>query len=316
MAKMLDGKVAIVTGAGRGIGRGEALLLARYGAKVVVNDPGVGLDGKGKDVMVVDSVVQEIKSFGGEAVANYESVTDFNGAKRIIDQAVSTYGKLDILVNNAGILRDRMVFNMSEEDWNIVIDVNLKGTFNCTRHACVYWREQHKAGKPVSGRIISTTSDAGLLYNPGQSNYGAAKAGVAAFTLIVAKEMARYGVTANVVAPMARTRLTTDATPSLAPLMGTPESMKEKFGYDILDPENIAPLVVYLASDEAKDITGQVFRIAGGYIWIFDSWHTVARIDKHGRWTPEEIGERIKELLSKVPPRQELAGAMKEIGLT
>ncbi|MGP3667721.1 MAG: SDR family oxidoreductase [Candidatus Bathyarchaeota archaeon] len=315
MAKMLDGKVAIVTGAGRGIGRGEALLLAKYGAKVVVNDPGVGLDGKGKDVMVADSVVQEIKSFGGEAVANYESVTDFNGAKKLVDQAINTYGKLDILVNNAGILRDRMIFNMSEEDWDIVIGVNLKGTFNCTRHACAYWRELHKAGKPISGRIISTSSDAGLLYNPGQSNYGAAKAGVTAFTLIVAKEMARYGVTANVVAPMARTRLTTDATPSLAPLMGTPESMKEKFGYDILDPENIAPLVVYLASDEAKDITGQVFRIAGGYIWIFDSWRTVARIDKRGRWTPEEISAKIKELLSKLPPRPDIASTMKEVGL-
>ena len=315
MTKILDGKVAVVTGAGRGIGRGEALLLAEYGAKIVVNDPGVGLDGRGRDIMIADSVTEEIKRFDGEAVANYESVTDFNGAKRIIDQAIDTYGRLDILVNNAGVLRDRMIFNMSEEDWDLVVNVHLKGTFNCTRHACAYWREQYKSGKYVSGRIINTSSDAGLLYNIGQSNYGAAKAGIAAFTLIVAKEMAKYNVTANVVVPMARTRLTTDATPLLAPLMGTPEIMEEKYGYDILDPENTAPLIVFLASDDAKDITGQVFRVIGGYIWVFDSWRTVARIDKHGRWKPEEIAERIKELLNKLPKRQDIQTPMEEIGL-
>ncbi len=315
MVRILDGKVAVVTGAGRGIGRGEALLLARYGAKVVVNDLGVGLDGKGRNVMIADNVVEEIKGFGGDAVANYDSVTDFNGAKRMVDQAIDTYGRLDILVNNAGVLRDKMVFNMSEEDWDLVMNVHLKGTFNTTRHACAYWREEYKSGRLVSGRIINTSSDAGLLYNTGQSNYGAAKAGIAAFTLIVAKEMAKYNVTANVIVPMARTRLTTDATPLLAPLMSTPEDMKRRYGYDILDPENIAPLVVYLSSDDAKDVTGQVFRIIGGYIWIFDSWRTVARIDKYGRWSPEEIAEKIKELLNKLPERQDIQTPMEEIGL-
>lgn len=234
MAQMLKGKVAVITGAGRGIGRGEAILMAQHGAKVVVNDVGGGFNGSGKHHGPADEVVKEIKEMGGEAVPNYESVTDFQGAKRIIDTAIEEFGRLDILVNNAGILRDRMVFNMSEEEWDAVLNVHLKGTFNCTRHAYAYWREQHKAGNPISGRIISTASDAGLLYNPGQSNYGAAKTAITAFTLIVAKEMARYGVTANVIVPVARTRLTTEATPSLAPLMSTPEEMEKQFGFDIL----------------------------------------------------------------------------------
>jgi len=315
MPKLLEGKVAIVTGAGRGIGRGEALLLAKEGAKVVVNDVGGGFDGKGEHRGPADDIVKEIRDFGGEAVPNYDSVVDFQAAKRIIDTAISNFGKLDILVNNAGILRDRMVFNMTEEEWDDVLGVHLKGTFNCTRHACAYWREQHKAGKPVAGRIINTVSDAGLVYNPGQSNYGAAKAGIAAFTLIVAKEMARYGVTSNVVTPMARTRLTTDATPSLAPLMSTPEDMEKKIGFDVLDPENIAPLVVYLASDDAKDITGQVFRIVGGTVWLLQSWRSFDKITKPGRWTPEELGPKVKELLSRAPEREDLQVIMKDLGI-
>jgi NAD(P)-dependent dehydrogenase (short-subunit alcohol dehydrogenase family) len=223
MGDMLKDKVAAVTGAGRGIGRGISLLMAKEGAKVVVNDMGGHFDGTGVHHGPADEVVKEIKDLGGEAAPNYESVTDFEGAKRIVDTAVDSFGKLDILVNNAGILRDRMVFNMTDEDWDAVVDVHLKGTFNCLRHACAYWREQHKEGKPVSGRLINMTSDAGLLYNPGQSNYGAAKAGIVALTLITAKEMVKYGVTCNVVAPMARTRLTVEATPQTAPLMGTPE---------------------------------------------------------------------------------------------
>jgi len=317
MPKLLEGKVTIVTGAGRGIGRGEALLLAKEGAKVVVNDVGGGFDGKGEHHGPADDIVKEIRDFGGEAVPNYDSVVDFEAAKRIIDTAISNFGKLDILVNNAGILRDRMIFNMTEEEWDDVLGVHLKGTFNCTRHACAYWREQHKAGKPVAGRIINTVSDAGLVYNPGQSNYGAAKAGIAAFTLIIAKEMAKYGVTSNVVTPFARTRLTTDATPSLATLMNilTPEDMEKKFGFDVLDPENIAPLVVYLASDDAKDITGRVFRIIGGTVWLLESWRSFDKITNPSRWTPEELGPKIKELLSRAPEREDFEDIMKDLGI-
>lgn len=315
MPKLLRGKVAIVTGAGRGIGRGEALLLAKEGAKVVVNDVGGGFDGKGEHHGPADDIVKEIRDFGGEAVTNYDSVVDFQAAKRIIDTAITDFGKLDILVNNAGILRDRMIFNMTEEEWDAVLGVHLKGTFNCTRHACAYWREQHKAGKPIEGKIINTVSDAGLVYNPGQSNYGAAKAGIAAFTLIVAKEIAKYGVTSNVVVPMARTRLTTDATPSLAPLMSTPEDMEKKIGFDVLDPDNIAPLVVYLASDDAKDITGQVFRIIGGTVWLLESWRSFGKITKSGRWTPEELGPKVKELLSTAPERENLQIIIKDLGI-
>jgi len=315
MPKLLEGKVAIVTGAGRGIGRGEALLLAKEGAKVVVNDVGGGFDGKDEHHGPADDIVKEIEDFGGKAVPNYDSVVDFQAAKKIIDKAISYFGKLDILVNNAGILRDRMIFNMAEEEWDAVLDVHLKGTFNCTRHACAYWREQRKAGKPVEGRIVNTVSDAGLVYNPGQSNYGAAKAGIAAFTLIVAKEMAKYGVTSNVVVPMARTRLTTDATPSLAPLMSTPEDMEKKFGFDVLDPDNIAPLVVYLASDDAKDITGQVFRIIGGTVWLLESWRSFDKIMKPGRWTPEELGPKVKELLRRAPERESLQIIIKDLGI-
>lgn len=317
MSKLLEGKVAIVTGAGRGIGRGEALLLAKEGAKVVVNDIGGGFDGKGGHHGPADDIIKEIKEFGGEAAPNYDSVVDFQAAKRIIDTAISNFGKLDILVNNAGILRDRMVFNMTEEEWDDVLGVHLKGTFNCTRHACAYWRTQHKSGEPVAGRIINTVSDAGLVYNPGQSNYGAAKAGIAAFTLIAAKEMTKYGVTSNVVTPFARTRLTTDATPSLAPLMNmfTPEEMEKKFGFDILDPENVAPLVVYLASDDAKDITGQVFRVVGGNVWLLKSWRSFDKITKPGRWTPEELGPKVKELLSRAPEREDFEAIMRDLGI-
>lgn len=307
----LDGKVAIVTGSGRGIGREEATALAKHGAKVVVNDAGVHYNGTGKSSRPADEVVEEIKKMGGEAVANYDSVTDFQGAKKIIQTALDNFGQLDILVNNAGILRDRMIFNMSEEEWDAVISVHLKGTFNCTRHACEYWRAEAKAGRQRKGRIINTASDAGLLGNPGQANYGAAKAAIAALTVIVAQEMARYGVTCNAVAPLARTRLTTDATPSLAPVF----SQKPKEGeFDPLSPANIAPLVVYLASDDAQDITGQVFRVAGDVIWLLQGWHTVDRIKK-GRaiWEPEEIGPKLKESLKSMPKREDMATVLRDL---
>src|SRR5262244_479294 len=220
---LLDGKVAVVTGAGRGIGREEALLLAKHGAKVVVNDLGGHFDGTGSDTRPAQQVVDEIKAAGGDAVANYENVADFKGAKRIVQCAMDTFGKLNILVNNAGILRDRMIFNMAEDEWDAVIAVHMKGTFNCTRHACEYWREQHKLGNILNGRVINTSSDSGLLGNAGQPNYGPAKAALATMAIVVDAEMQKYGVTANAIAPLARTRLTVDATPQTAGVMTAKE---------------------------------------------------------------------------------------------
>jgi NAD(P)-dependent dehydrogenase (short-subunit alcohol dehydrogenase family) len=313
MAKMLEGKVAIVTGAGRGLGRGEAIALAREGAKVVVNDLGGGYDGKGEARGPAEDVCKEIREFGGEAVPSFESVANFEGAKRIIDTAINKFGQLNILVNNAGILRDRMVFNMAEEEWDAVISVHLKGTFNCIRHACAYWRNQHKAGKVLGARIINTVSDAGLLGNVGQSNYGAAKGAIAAFSMIVAREMERYGVTSNCIAPVARTRLTTDATPSIAPIM---EKKPPPGEFDMIDPENMAPLVVYLASDDAKDISGEVFRLVGDRVWFLRGWHTIdSKAKGKARWAPEELGPVIKEMMKKAPPKEDTTTPFKEAGI-
>src|SRR5579863_7818588 len=261
---LLTGKVAVITGAGRGIGREEALLLAKHGSKVVVNDLGGHFDGTGQSRSPAEDVVKEIRSAGGEAVANFESVTDFKSAKRIVDCAIDNFGKLNIVVNNAGILRDRMVFNMSEEDWDAVVTVHLKGSFNVARHATAYWREQHKAGNVLNGRLINTSSDSGILGNAGQSNYGAAKAAVAAMAIIVDREMARYGGTANAIAPVARTRLTIDATPQTAATMAEPK----KGEVDKFDPAHVAPLVAWLGSDDAKDVHGEVFRVGLGSIWL------------------------------------------------
>jgi len=313
MAKMLEGRVAIVTGAGRGLGRGEAIALAKEGAKVVVNDFGGGYDGTGAAHGPAEDVCKEIRAFGGAAEPNFESVADFQGAKRIIDTAVEKFGQLNIVVNNAGILRDKMIFNMGEEDWDAVLGVHLKGTFNCTRHACAYWREQHKAGKVLGGRLVHTVSDAGLLGNPGQANYGAAKAAIAAFSLIVSREMARYEVTSNCVAPGARTRLTTDATPSLAAIMGKTPPPGE---FDPLDAEHMAPLVVYLASDDAKDITGETFRLFGDRIWFLRGWHNVeSKAKGKARWNPEELGPVIKEWVKKAPAKDDMTMPFKELGL-
>src|SRR5579883_2258840 len=237
---LLDGKVAIITGAGRGIGREEALLMARQGAKVVVNDLGGHFDGTGQSRSPAEEVVKEIRNAGGEAVANYESVADFKAAKRIMECALDNFGKLNIVVNNAGILRDRMIFNMSEEDFDAVIAVHLKGSFNMARHASAYWREQHKNGNLLNGRIINTTSDSGLLGNAGQSNYGAAKAALAAMAIILDRELYRYGVTANAIAPVARTRMTVEGVPS-SMFSGT----EGKDQWDPYSPANVAPVVAW-----------------------------------------------------------------------
>lgn len=289
---LLDGKVAIVTGAGRGIGRGEALLLANEGAKVVVNDVGASVSGEGHDTSPAQSVVDEITAAGGEAITNDANVADFAQTEKLIKAAVTRFGWLDILVNNAGILRDRMLVNMVEDEWDAVISVHLKGTFNCTRHAAAYWRERSKAGEQVSGRIINTSSPSGLYGNVGQSNYGAAKAGIAAFTVIIAQELQRYGVTSNAVSPSARTRMTEQAFGNLA----APEGQ-----FDAFAPENIAPIVAYLASDDAAGITGQVFGVQGGSIALLQGWTPSGVIEKDSSWEPAELMDAIEKL---VPGKQ------------
>jgi len=289
---VLDGKVAIVTGAGRGLGRAHALALAAEGAKVVVNDLGGAADGSGKSQSPADDVVKEIKASKGDAVANYDSVTGFDSAKGIIDAAIKKFGKLDILVNNAGFLRDRMTFKMSEEEFDSVIAVHLKGTFNCGRWACAYWYEQSKAGNKINGRLINTVSHAGLGGNAGQPNYGAAKGGIASLTMVWGREMAKYGVTANAIAPMARSRMTLGSSMT-AQIMG--EKPPEK-GFDTWAPENLSPLVVYLASDKAQDITGRVFTIQGGKVQVFIPWTPGKSIDIGRRWTVQELDKRIREL--------------------
>jgi NAD(P)-dependent dehydrogenase (short-subunit alcohol dehydrogenase family) len=302
MAGLLEGRVAIITGAGRGIGREEALLMAKHGAKVVVNDLGAHFDGTGADVSPAQQVVNEIKAGGGEAVANGESVTDFKAAKRIIECAIDTFGQLNIVVNNAGILRDRMIFNMSEDDWDAVIAVHLKGTFNMSRHACEYWREEHKKGNNLQGRIINTSSDAGLLGNVGQTNYGAAKAAVALMAVVIDQEMKKYGVTANAIAPLARTRLTVDATPSTAAMMGAPVPEGE---FDVFNPRNVAPLVTWLASEDAKDVHGEVFRVGGGSVWLLSGYRTVGKVQQKATWEPAALGDKLKAALASSPPRKE-----------
>ncbi len=287
MARLCEGKVAIVTGAGRGIGREHALSLASQGAKVVVNDLGGNVDGSGGDLSPADQVVAEIRGMGGEAVSNGDSVSDWAGAERLITTAIEAFGDLNIVVNNAGILRDRMLFSMSEAEWDAVINVHLKGTFAPTRFACVYWREQSKAGKPVSGRIINTTSVSGIYGNPGQTNYGAAKAGIASFTNIAALEMSRYGVTVNAVAPVALTRMTEGLGPA-------PESDEER---EKRSPRWIAPIVTWLASDEAAGVTGRIFEASGDILAVSEGW---VRGPKHAPVDdPTILGPIVAELLAK-----------------
>jgi NAD(P)-dependent dehydrogenase (short-subunit alcohol dehydrogenase family) len=279
--------VAIVTGAGRGIGREHALSLAYHGAKVVVNDLGGNVDGSGGDLSPAAQVVEEITAMGGEAVANGESVSSWEGAQRMINQAIETFGDLHVLVNNAGILRDRVLVNMTEEEWDSVINVHLKGTFAPSRWAAAYWREQSKAGKPVSGRIINTTSVSGIYGNPGQTNYGAAKAGIASFTNIAALELSRYNVTVNAVGPVALTRMTEGLGPA-------PETEEER---DARSPRWIAPIVTWLASEESADVTGRVFEASGQVLAVAEGWVRGPRqapVDD-----PTKLGPIVAELVSK-----------------
>jgi NAD(P)-dependent dehydrogenase (short-subunit alcohol dehydrogenase family) len=294
-----DERVVIVTGAGRGIGRGHALEFARQGAKVVVNDLGMERDGTGESQPVAQSVVDEIAAMGGEAVANTDDVSDWNASKALIDQAYDTFGTLDVLVNNAGILRDRMLFNMEEAEWDAVIKVHLKGTFCPTRHAAERWRQRAKEGEQLDARIINTTSTSGIYGNPGQSNYGAAKSGIASFTIIVARELEKYGVTVNAISPGALTRMTSD-------LGNRPAA---EGGWDPRDPDNIAPIAAWLGSPESKGITGRVFHSSGGRLGIAEGWAPGPMKEKEGRWDPAELGPVVAELIDKAEPPYDMRAA-------
>jgi NAD(P)-dependent dehydrogenase (short-subunit alcohol dehydrogenase family) len=282
----LEGKVAIVTGAGRGIGREHALALARAGAAVVVNDLGVTLAGEGQDATPAQGVVNEIVAAGGQAVANYDDVSDFAAAAHMVERALDRYGRLDILVNNAGITRDRMLVNMTEEEWDSVVAVHLKGHFAPTRHAAAHWRERAKEGEEVRARVINTSSPSGVFGNVGQANYGAAKAGIAAFTVIAAQELGRYGVTVNALAPTARTRMTEAAFGDMA----APED-----GFDAMDPANLAPVVVALAADEAQGITGQCFFVYGGAVNVLRPWDAGEAFVADARWDSDDLLSALRE---------------------
>src|SRR6516162_5200317 len=282
-----DGRVVVVTGAGRGIGREHALEFARQGAKLVVNDLGGEMDGTGSSTGPAGEVVNEIRGMGGEAVANGDDVSDYDGAGRLIQAAIDSFGTIDVLVNNAGILRDRMLVNMTIEEWDAVIKVHLRGTFAPTRHAVEYWRNRTKAGETNDARIINTTSPSGIYGNVGQTNYGAAKAGIAAFTVIASMELGRYGVIGNAAA----------------------EKKPEEF--DPFDPANIAPLVVWLGSPESKDITGRVFNVQGDHISVAEGWVAGPGADKGDRWEPAELGKVVPDLVAKAAPNANMGGRRK-----
>jgi NAD(P)-dependent dehydrogenase (short-subunit alcohol dehydrogenase family) len=300
MAGICEGRVAIVTGAGRGIGREHALDLAREGARVVVNDLGAESDGRGQSDSPAHEVVEAIRALGGDAIANGDDVANWDGAGRMVKSALDKWGRLDIVVNNAGFLRDRMFVSTSEEEWDAVIRVHLKGHFCVARHAAAWWRDQAKAGNVPDARIINTSSGAGLQGSVGQATYSAAKAGIAGLTLVQAAELGRYGVTSNAIAPAARTRMTEKV---FADMMKQPEG-----GFDAMAPENISPLVTWLASPDSKGVTGKVFEISGGKINLSEGWCPGPTVDKGARWVPAEVGGAVRDLLAQQTPQPKVYG--------
>jgi NAD(P)-dependent dehydrogenase (short-subunit alcohol dehydrogenase family) len=294
MPGICEGRVVIVTGAGGGLGRAHALEFARQGAHVVVNDIGATRDGQGRSEGPAQAVVDEIEAMGAKAIANGADVADWEQAKAMIDDAIEVFGRLDTLVCNAGFLRDRMLANASEEEWDAVVRVHMKGHFAPARHAIAYWRDQHKVGTPVDARIINTSSGAGLMGSVGQGNYSAAKAGIVGLTLVQSAEWARYGVTVNAIAPAARTRMTEEvfAATMAAPVEGE---------FDAMAPDNVSPLVVWLGSAESAAVSGRVFEVEGGKVSVADGWQHGPMRDKGAKWDPAELGPVVAELLGEAP---------------
>ena len=288
----LTGRVAIITGAGRGLGREHALFLASQGARVVVNDRGVAMDGGGRDHTLAQRVVAEIEARGGEAVANDEDVTDFEAGRRLVDMAVEHFGDLHVVVNNAGILRDRALVNMTEDEWDDVIAVHLKGTFVPTRHAAAYWRTQAKAGAVVRASVVNTSSTSGLLGNPFQANYGAAKAGIGGFTVIAAHELVRYGVRVNTIVPAARTRMTL-GTDDLRDIVKAPD---DDAMFDLWDPANVSPVVGWLASEGCR-ATGKTFFVQGGMVRLMSGWAMREGVERPTRWTIDDLDDELGKLV-------------------
>ncbi|GGM88192.1 SDR family oxidoreductase [Streptomyces fuscichromogenes] len=319
MSGICAGRVVIVTGAGRGLGRAHALAFAAEGARVVVNDLGVGLDGApGTDTLAgpagpagadspvgsgspAEAVVAEIRAAGGEAVAHGGDIATDAGAESLVAAALDAFGRLDTLVNNAGFLRDRMLVNLAEDDWDAVMRVHLKGHFLPLRHAAAHWRAEARAGRTPAARIVNTSSGAGLLGSVGQGNYSAAKAGIVGLTLVAAAELARYGVQVNAIAPAARTRMTERA---FAGTMAAPDT-----GFDAMAPGNVSPLVVWLGSAASSGVTGRVFETEGGRITVMEGWRPGPTVDKGARWTPAEAGETALKLLAEAAPPGAVYGA-------
>ena len=303
MTGICAGRAVIVTGAGRGLGRAHALEFARQGARVVVNDIGAELDGTGGSASPAREVADEIVAAGGEAVVNGDDVADWDGARRLVATAVESYGRLDVLVNNAGFVRDRMVVSCGEDEWDAVVRVHLKGHFATARFAAEHWRARAKAGEAVDARIVNTSSGAGLMGSVGQGAYSAAKAGIAALTLVQAAELGRYGVTANAIAPSARTRMTETV---FADMMAAPTGSG---AFDAMSPDNVAPLVVWLGSSASAHVSGRVFEVEGGKVSIADGWQHGPVIDKGARWDPEELGPVVDDLLARAPDPTPVYGA-------